>query len=126
VPLNILVPPAGSGVCRDRRWIRKFGRQPVPKSIVAQGAANEHFAGFDRGGQLQNRHDFQLSAVEGFAILRIIVHEALPFSGQPVRPHAICEFHQLLSNPFVYSCHAVPIDYILELKRDSPVASSSC
>src|ERR1022692_4516026 len=88
-PIGTILPPAGGGVCRDRRWIRKLGRQPVPESIVAQGAANEHFAGFDRSGEFQNRHDFQLPAVEGLAILWIIMHEATPLTGQRVGRHAI-------------------------------------
>ena len=56
---------------------------------MAQRAANKHLAGFDCGGELKNRHDFQLSAIVGFAILRIVEHEAPPLSGQRVRWHAI-------------------------------------
>jgi hypothetical protein len=57
-PIGAILPTARGGVRRDRRWVRCSGRQPVPESIVAQGAANEHFARFDRGREFQNRYDF--------------------------------------------------------------------
>jgi hypothetical protein len=56
---------------------------------MTQRAANKHFTGFDRGCQLQNRYDFQLSTVEGLVIFRIVVYKTPPPLGQRIRWYAI-------------------------------------
>ncbi len=77
-PIGALLPPAGGCVGVNCRRLGGLRRQPIPESIVAHGAADEHLARLDCRCEFQNGYDLQLPAVVGLGVLWVVKHQRAP------------------------------------------------